>query len=220
MTTGIAPFAEFFRGICTVAPFVNVGQLAVTVGSFGSPLPGQNVPKESIAVDPEVGFEIDKFTTFFSMLYLADSWKLNWVDMMRVWQVGTDTAPGFPAAETIAWRDPSSGQLFIAHSYGTEVIGGKTVQRGIAARVLEWMNVLTAKAYVISATDPVTGEQTVQRYADNTACPPGVDYCVVQPVQADSAFSIRATNYKSVIDFMHQIASQLGFFGPQWRGVY
>ena len=82
------------------------------------------------------------------------------------------------------------------------------------------MNVLTAKAYVISATDPVTGEQTVQRYADNTACPPGVDYCVGQPVQADSAFSIRATNYKSVIDFMHQIASQLGFFGPQWRGVY
>ena len=196
------------------------GRLQCQEFPLGSPLPGQNVPKESIAVDPEEGFEIDKFTTFFSMLYLADSWKLNWVDMMRVWQVGADTAPGFPATETIAWRDPLSGQLFIAHTYGTEVIGGKTVQRGIAARVLEWMNILTAKAYVVTATDPVTGELTVQRYADNTACPPGVDYCVGQPVQADSAFAIRATNYKSVIDFMHQIASQLGFYGLQWRGVY
>jgi hypothetical protein len=180
-----------------------------------------DTPKESIALDPEDGFEIDKFTAFFSMLNLAESWKLNWVDMMRVWQVGADTAPGFPDSETIAWRDPLSGQLFIAHGYGTEVIGGKTVQRGIAARVLEWMNTLTAKAYALDTTVVnQTGELAVKRYADNTACPPGVDYCVGQPVQADAAFAIRATNYKSVIDYLHEISSQLGFFGPSWRGVY
>jgi hypothetical protein len=148
--------------------------------------------------------------------------------MMRVWQVGTDTAPGFPAAETIAWRDPQSGQEFIAHSYGTEVINGKTVQRGIAARVIEWMNTLTAKGYVVDTTDPVTGELTVKRYADNTACPTGVTYCVGQPMQVPSstdptsasAFAIRVTNYKSVIDYLHEVAAQMGFYGPQWRGVY
>jgi hypothetical protein len=155
------------------------------------------------------------------MMNLPESWKLNWVDMMRVWQVGTDTDPGFPAAETIAWRDPQSGQLFIAHSYGTEVINGKTVQRGIAARVLEWMNTLTAKGYVVdtSVVNP-TGELTVERYTDNTNCPDGVSYCVGQPVQADAAFAIRTTNYKSVIDYMHEVAAQLGFYGPEWRGVY
>ncbi len=144
---------------------------------------------------------------------------LNWVDKMRVWQVGVDTAPGFPASETIAWRDPQSGQEFIAHSYGIEVINGKTVQRGIAARALEWMNVLTAKGYAVDATDPTTGELTVKRYADNTACPAGITYCVGQPVEADAAFVIRVTNYKSVIDYLHQVASQLGFYGPEWRGV-
>lgn len=182
---------------------------------------GSNTPNESMPVDAEVGFEVQKFITFFAMANLPESWKLNWVDMMRIWQVGTDTAPGFPDTETVAWRDPQSGQLFIAHSYGTEVIDGKTVQRGIAARVLEWMNTLTARAYAID--DSVVnraGELTVQRYADNSACPAGVSYCVGQPVQANAAFTLRVTNYKSVIDYMHQTASQLGFYGPNWRGVY
>ncbi|HEX3851278.1 MAG TPA: hypothetical protein VHW01_09960, partial [Polyangiaceae bacterium] len=188
-------------------------------------LDASNTPKESLAVDSELGFELQKFTIFFSMLNLPESWKLNWVDMMRVWQIGTDTAPGFPAAETIAWRDPQSGQEFIAHSYGTEVINGKTVQRGIAARVIEWMNTLTAKGYIVDSTDPVTGELTVKHYADNTACPMGVTYCVGQPMQVPStdpasAFVIRVTNYKSVIDYLHEVAAQMGFYGPQWRGVY
>jgi hypothetical protein len=178
-------------------------------------------PKESLAVDPEVGFEIQKFVTFFAMLNLPESWKLNWVDMMRVWQVGVDATPGFPDSGSVAWRDPQSGVLFLAHSYGTEEIDGKTVQRGIAARVLEWMNLLTAQAYEVddTLTGP-TGELTVLRYADNSACPSGVNYCVGQPIQKSAAFALRVTNYKSVIDYMHETANQFGFYGPNWRGVY
>ncbi|MET0795001.1 MAG: hypothetical protein ABW061_26010, partial [Polyangiaceae bacterium] len=179
-----------------------------------------SAPKESLPVDPEVGFEIHKFITFYSMLNLPESWKLNWVDMMRVWQVGVDTPPAFPDAETITWRDPQSGQLYLAHRYGTEEIDGKTVERGIAARVLEWMNTLTAQAYSIDKTvvSP-TGELTVERYADNDDCPAGVSYCVGQPVQVSLPFTLRVTNYKSVIDYMHMTATQLGFYGPNWRGV-
>jgi len=179
------------------------------------------IPKESLAVDPELGFEIHKFITFFSMLNLPESWKLNWVDMMRIWIVGVDTLPDFPDSEKVAWRDPQSGQLYVAHSYGTEEIDGKTIQRGIAARVLEWMNVLTAKAYEVDSTlTKPTGEQTVYRYANNNDCPPGVSYCTGQPVELDTAFVLRVTNYKSVLDYMHQTASQFGFYGPNWRGVY
>ncbi|HWZ93222.1 MAG TPA: hypothetical protein VNW92_30390, partial [Polyangiaceae bacterium] len=179
-------------------------------------------PAQSLAVDPEIGFEVQKFVAFFAMLNLPESWKLNWVDMMRIWEVGSDSPPGFPAAETLAWRDPLSGELFEAHSYGTEVIDGKTVQRGIAARVLEWMNTLTALAYAVDTanSNPVTGELAVQHYADNTACPPGIETCVGQPVQLSQQFVIRVTNYKSILDYMHQVASQLGFYGPNWRGVY
>jgi len=178
-------------------------------------------PAESLAVDAEVGFEIHKFITFFSMLNLPDSWKLNWVDMMRIWLIGVDASPGFPDSGSVAWRDPQSGQLYLAHSYGTEQIDGKTVQRGIAARVLEWMNVLTAKAYSVdtTVTNP-TGELAILRYTDNSACPPGVTYCVGQPIQIDAAFAQRVTNYKSVVDYIHMTANQFGFYGPNWRGVY
>jgi hypothetical protein len=181
---------------------------------------GSAPPTESIPVDSEVGFEIHKFITYFAMQNLPESWKTNWVDMMRIWQVGTDSAPGFPDAETVAFRDPQSGQLFIAHSYGTEKIDGKTVQRGIAARVLEWMNTLTAQAYQVSFVNPVTGELTIERYADNSACPSGVNYCVGQPVQTSAAFSLRVTNYKSVIDYMRLTAAQFSFYGPNWRAIY
>jgi len=83
------------------------------------------------------------------------------------------------------------------------------------------MNVLTAKAYSVdpSIVNP-TGEQTVLRYTDNSACPPGVNYCVGQPVQLDIPFTLRVTNYKSVLDYMHMTANQFGFYGPNWRGVY
>ncbi len=149
------------------------------------------------------------------MLNLPESWKLNWVDLMRIWQVGVETPPAFPDEETVAWRDPLSGQLYLAHRYGTEEIDGKTVERGIAARVLEWMNTLTAQAYSVdtSVVNP-TGELTVKRYADNSACPAGVSYCVGQPIQLSAPFALRVTNYKSVIDYMHLTASQLGFYGP------
>ena len=180
-------------------------------------LEANGAPKESIAVDAEVGFEVQKFESFFAMLNLPESWKLNWVDMMRIWEIGTDSPPGFPDTETVAWRDPISGELFEAHSAGTEVIDGKTVQRGIAARVLEWMNTLTAQAYEVDAT-AATGELTVKHYADNSACPTGVESCVGQPVQRSSQFAIRVTNYKSVIDYMHETAAQFGY--PSWRGVY
>lgn len=183
-------------------------------------LEASNVPKESIAVDAEAGFEVQKFAIFFAMLNLPESWKQNWVDMMRIWEIGSDSSPGFTPGTAIAWRDPQSGDLFEAHSYGTEEIDGKTVQRGIAARVLEWMNTLTAQGYVIDSTDPDTGALTVKTYADNSACPSGVDTCVGQPVQLNPQFAIRVTNYKSVIDYMHLTASQLGFYGPNWRGVY
>ena len=178
-------------------------------------------PSESLAVDPEVGFEIHKFIAFYSMLNLPESWKLNWVDMMRIWLIGVDASPGFPDSGSVAWRDPQSGQLYLAHSYGTEVIDGKTVQRGIAARVLEWMNTLTAQAYAIDETvvNP-TGELNVLRYTDNSACPPGVNYCVGQPIQISTPFTLRVTNYKSVIDYLHMTADRFGFFGPNWRGVY
>ena len=45
----------------------------------------------------------------------------------------------------------------MARTFGTEVIFGKTVQKGIAARVLERANFLTEQTFENTGTDPDTG---------------------------------------------------------------
>ena len=146
---------------------------------------GSNAPAELLAVDPEVGFEVQKFITFFSMLNLPEScWKLNWVDMMRVWQIGVDSAPGFTTPSGRLARPAEWAAVHSAHRYGTEVIDGKTVQRGIAARVLEWMNTLTAWPTASTTVVNPTGERQRCRAAtDNSACPAGVRLASGQPMQ-------------------------------------
>jgi len=231
-TNGIAVLRDDFSGPARPLGYrvwwPQSGVVECWPGSSGNVCAGYNdqsldlgsAPETSIALDPEVGWEVQKFIIFWSLAYLPDNWKLDWVDMMRLWVVGSDPDPQIPEAEQIAWRDPLSGQLYIAHRYGTEELAGKTVQRGIAARVIEWMNVLTAQAYEITATNPLTGELTVARYADDSACPEGKTFCAGQPVEISREYSLRATNYKSVLDFMRQVTATFGFYDPAWRGLY
>ncbi len=185
---------------------------------------GTAPPEGSIAVDPEVGFEIQKFVVFWSMLYLPESWKLDWVDMMRIWAIGLDSDPAFPADERRAWRDPTSGQLYVAHSYGQETIDGRDIDRGIAARVIEWMNLLTSHAYQVDDTDADTGELTIAKYPDNDNCPDGVSSCKGQPILAStrdaSEYVMRVKGYKTVIDYLRSVTAAFAFDTPNWRGIY
>jgi hypothetical protein len=183
---------------------------------------GSNVdaPASSFALDPEIGFEVQKFIVFWGLTYLPENWKLDWVDMMRIWIVGSDVDPAFPDSERIAWRDPVSGQLYVAHRYGREEIDGRAVERGIAARVLSWMNLLTQQAYEISAENAGTGELTVERYVDDSNCPAGKSTCAGQPIEKSPEYTLRTKNYKSVLDFMRQVTATYGFYDPAWRGLY
>lgn len=178
------------------------------------------VPSSSLALDPQIGFEVQKFIIFWALTYLPENWKLDWVDMMRIWVIGNDPDPGFPPEERIVWRDPVSGQLYVAHRYGKEQIDGRSVERGIAARVISWMNELTKQAYEIAAEDPDTGELSVERYADDSACPVEKVQCAGQPIERGREYTLRTKNYKSVLDFMRQVTATYGFHDPAWRGLY
>jgi hypothetical protein len=79
--------------------------------------------------------------------------------MMKIYRLGPEVTPAFE--NRIEWQDPISGDVYYARTYGKEClfgtgdtcVGGKIVQKGIAARVLEWANFLTGKAFVLY-TDP------------------------------------------------------------------
>ncbi len=106
------------------------------------------VPAHVAVLDPQVGWEQQKFLIAWTLLYLPENQQQTWLDQMRVWELGEDADPGF--ANRIEFHNPT-GKVYIAKTYGTELVFGKVVQKGVAARVLQYANELLEKGY---ETDP------------------------------------------------------------------
>jgi hypothetical protein len=131
-------------------------------------------PASKVGIDPQIGFEVQKFLIAWTAAYISANQKAEWIDMMRIYKIGPHAAPSFEGR--IEWQDPASGQVYYAKTYGKECLfgtvtlpanttgmtlaeiekakadsckatGGKWVQKGIAARVLEYANELTAGGY-------------------------------------------------------------------------
>jgi hypothetical protein len=167
-----------------------------------------SAPAESVVIDPELGFEVQKFVAFTALLNLPESWKSDWVDLMRIYRLGTNSDPIFPLPEQATWIDPLSGQMYIAHRHGQELIDGAMVDRGIAARMLDWMTVLTQQAYEVTGTDPATGGLIYAKDSNG------------RPVEKDARFVSRVKSYQGMLDFMQEVTGFYGFYAPQWRGVF
>lgn len=108
---------------------------------------GDSGVNNTAVVDPQVGWEQQKFLIAWTMMYLPENQQQDWLNRMRVWELGVDADPEFQ--NRIEFHDPA-GKVYVAKTEGKEVIFGRTVQKGIAARVLEWANVLLAQAYEVT----------------------------------------------------------------------
>jgi hypothetical protein len=116
-------------------------------------------PANSAPVDPQIGWEVQKFLIAWTVAYIKANEKTQWLDMLRLYRDGANPDPEL--GQQIEWEDPVSGQVYHASSYGKECFygkgadcdGGKLVEKGIAARVLEYANELTAKGYVLDTVN-------------------------------------------------------------------
>ena len=119
-----------------------------------------NNTASTVVLDPQIGWEQQKFLIAWTLLYLPENQKQTWLNQLWLWELGADSDPGFQ--NRIEFHDPN-GRVYIAKTFGKEDVFGKTVHRGIAARVLEQANELLAEAYV---TDPVDndGNGTIDWY--------------------------------------------------------
>jgi hypothetical protein len=123
-----------------------------------------DVPANTAAVDPQIGWEVQKFLIAWTVGLIKANEKTKWTDMMRIWRLGSESAPDI--TPRVEWRDPISGQTYYARDIGKECLfgdatnacaGGQMVQKGIAARVLEYANQLTARGYKLdTANFPAT----------------------------------------------------------------
>jgi hypothetical protein len=108
-------------------------------------------------VEPQVAIEQQKFLIVHTLTNLPVNSMTKWMDQMRVFAAPHDDPSAIPAASRIEFHNPN-GFTYFAKSHGKETVFGKSVHRGIAARVLEHANALLDKAYV--TTKVTNGQNT------------------------------------------------------------
>jgi hypothetical protein len=164
-------------------------------------------PADVVAIDPQVGWEQQKWLIANTLIYLPENQQQRWAEQLALYEVGQDLDPGF--ANRIEFHNPI-GKTYIAQTFGKEDIFGKTVQKGIAARTLEWANELLKKAYQTTDGPDLDGDGAPDWYL------PKLD-ASGQPVVTNKAFAEKLERYVEVLWFLSR--------SPFWlnvdiKGVY
>ena len=213
--------------------------------SYGATGPNPLDPQQfatTAVIDPQVGWEQQKFLIAWTLQYLPENAQQEWLDQMHIWEIGADTDPLFQ--DRIEFH-AASGKRYVAKTYGTEVIFGKTVQKGIGARILEWANELSFRAYetapftqngvtwYIPVINPATGLPVVKYdptiaaiNPDGTIPPNGKPGCSALPgdnlqcaCSANRA-CVALSRYIEIPFFMRQALAAYGLADPTMKGIY
>jgi len=179
-------------------------------------------------IDPQVGWEQQKFALIQSLTYLPENDRTNWLDQMRVYEMGVNTDPGFE--NRIEFHN-ADGHIYVAETFGTEVLYGKTVQKGIAARVLEYANELLKDAVVtapiVNKNGITIGYQPVLDASGNvqylTKSSSGSALALGPNATCDSSKEcVKMRNYVAVPKLMREAMQYLGWTrnSDDLKGVY
>lgn len=198
-------------------------------------------PANSVAVDPQIGWEQQKFIIAMTLMYLPENAQQGWLDQMGIWELGADSDPGFQNRLELHLPE---GKTYIAKTYGKESILGKTVQRGVAARMLEYANELVAAAYVTDPGPDLDGDgnpdwttprlsggraiikfdPTIDTVAATGGLSTGRPGCDASDNSTCTCSSNRAcmalSKYTELPFFMRQAMRDYGLAHPSMKGIY
>jgi hypothetical protein len=158
-------------------------------------------------IDPQIGWEQQKFALLMSLVYLPENGRLNWVDQMHIYPTFSPDLLSFD--NRIEFHDPD-GTVYVAKTFGTETLFGKTVQKGIGARVLEYANELLQKGVV---TEPVIKNGVTIGYKPKLDANGKVQYRNgTTPVDTceNSQYCSKMKNYAAVPKLMVEAMNILG----------
>ena len=205
------------EGPVACAPVNNV---LTCVDTNGVPI-SNGAPTEPWYVDPQIGYEVQKFIVFWFYVYQPVSEVLDWVDMLRIYRLGDDFDPDYLPESRVEWLDPDSGKRYLAKTYGDEVVFGKTYDKGIAAKMIGWANTLTAQAYELDATTPFDAITGAPNYVYDAE---GLPIVLLDPTQTpndpnaltcdDNRACVQLRKYRGLLDFTRDTAAKLGFPEP------
>ncbi|MCB9582959.1 MAG: hypothetical protein H6717_38335 [Polyangiaceae bacterium] len=109
-------------------------------------------PAGSYLLFPNVGYKQQVGTLVFAHIFARLNGDLTLANKMRIWIDGGVDQINIPDAQKALFTDPESGYTYVARRYGNWQIDGKTVDKGIASRMLHMANLLAALAYEVQGT--------------------------------------------------------------------
>lgn len=162
---------------------------------------------DALVVFPNIGYKHQLATVMFSALFSRLNTDMSLMNKLRVWIDGQVGEVDLPDDEKVKFTDPASGYTYVARRYGAESIDGKSVDRGIASRMLLYANALVAAAYEVERD----AEGEVER--DAFGRPTLVKSADGQPTSRDPALAGKLAQYVGLVDAVREIGQKLGF-GP------
>lgn len=120
---------------------------SIVCSAYGAPTSAPynpQAPANVALLDPLVGWEQQKFLISWTYVYLPENQKRYWLDRLELKEIGISSDPDW--LNRLELHIPG-GSTYVARTFGTEQIFGKTVQKGVAARVVEYANELMTQAY-------------------------------------------------------------------------
>lgn len=173
------------------------------LGASGEP----RRPQNARVLFPNVGYKQQLGMLVFANLYSRVGTDMQLANKLRLWLEGHDSAIEVPEAQRVRFYDPASGYTYVARRYGTEVVDGKTIDKGIASRMLEHANALVVASYeVLKDGDGVP-------ILDAAGMPQLVLDENGLPIVLDDGRVGELTRYVGLLDAARQIGYRLGY-GP------
>jgi hypothetical protein len=127
----------------------------------------------------------------------------------------------------VEWKDPQTGYRYLAKRFGTEQLFGKSYDKGIGAKMVQWANYLASKAYVpadaAAPNDPQTGRFLYK--VDDKGLPVVQADSLVAPSSTtltcdDNHYCVQLRNYRALLDYSRETAARVGFPDPSLLGIY
>jgi hypothetical protein len=154
-------------------------------------------------VFPNIGYKQQLSLAIFAALFSRLGSDMTLVEKMRVWVDG-DRAPQIPGAREARFADPRTGFVYIANRFGTEAVGSRTIDKGIASRMIERANSLLTTAYDVKKDTegkPVLGANgTPELKLDANG----------QPIVLNGGAETSLRRYIGLLDAVRQIGRALG----------
>jgi hypothetical protein len=155
---------------------------------------------------PNLGYRQQNVAAILAGIYSRDV-DLTLVNKMRIYVDGIDgnlSKLTIPDEQQVRFYNPNTGFTYIARKFGPQEIDGKTVDRGIGSRMLQYANILQAAAYEVETEDgKVNGTPIFDQYgqpklvlrdADGTLSPTGTPGYKPRPKGDGTAILPRPSN--------------------------